>query len=88
MKHIFDHHNWMLTTLNQSWVISNFLEQYCQVIYYLGAPSQIGWGCVKETMVNMCIPGNQSVVNRNGLMENLFGPIEGRKRNTTMLRKC
>ena len=104
MKHITDHHNLMLSTLKQSGLSYHFLEQYCQVIQDSGAPSQVCWGFVNGTLVNICIPGKfhrllfsedkrihavkfQSVVTPNRLIEKLFGPNEGKKDNTAMLRK-
>ena len=44
LNHIFDPHNWMLTTFNQPWLSPNFLEQYCQTIHNSGAHLQNCWG--------------------------------------------
>ena len=101
INHIFDHHNRRLTTLNQSWLSPNFLEQYCQIIHNSGAPLQNCWGFVDGTLENTCRPGEfqrllfngqkrvhavkfQSVVILNGLIANLFGPIEGRKHDAAV----
>ena len=46
LKYIFDHHNWKLTTLNQPWLSSNFLELWCQTIHKSGVPLQNCWGFV------------------------------------------
>ena len=86
--------------LNQPWLSQANLVDFSQSIYRKGAALDNCWGFIDGTVRPVARPGEhqrvlfnghrrvraiKSVVAPNGLIVNLFGPVEGRSHDSGML---
>ena len=92
---IYDRFNHLLTDLNQPWLSRQNLQLFANAIHAKGAALDNCWGFIDGTVRPISSPNNgnkrvhalkyQSVVTPNGLIANLYGPVEGRRHDSAML---
>ena len=66
---------------NQPWLSPAALQEYSAFVHEKGAPLQNCFGFIDGTVRPLCRPGEHQMilaVTPNGLISNLYGPVEGR----------
>ena len=95
---MYDRWGHLLNNLNQNWLSRDSLELYAQAVHNRGAPLENCWGFIDGTVRPTSRPGInqrvlykvhaikfQSLVAANGLIANMFGPVEGKRHDSGML---
>lgn len=99
MNILYENWAFLLSSLQQDWLSRRNLEIFADVIHQKGAPLDNCWGFVDGTTRPISRPGQyqrvlynghncikfQSVVAPNGLIANLYGPVEGKRHDSSML---
>ena len=102
MNFIYERWHHLLFDLNQPWLSRANLELFAAAIHNRGAALENCWAFVDGTVRPISRPGNQrvlynghkkihaikfqSVAAPSGLIANLYGPVEGKRHDSSMLR--
>ena len=99
---VYNKHRHRLSSLQQNWLSSVNLARYAEAIHAAGSPLDNCWGFVNGSLIQdadtpkgRIYNGSnrisaikfQSVVAPNGLIAHLYGPVEGRRYDSAMLRE-
>ena len=100
---IYETHQHLVTSLDQPWLLPQYLRTFADAIHQKGGALTNCWGFVDGTVRPICRPGMdqvmynghkqihalkfQSATAPNGLTAHLFGPVEGRRHDAYSLRE-
>ena len=98
---IYNQFSYLLQDLGQPWLDAACLQRYADAVHAKGAALDKCWGFIDGTVRPICRPKrNQRVVYNghkrvhalkfqsvapNGMIANLFGPVEGRRHDSALL---
>ena len=99
---VYNKHRHRLSSLQQEWLSPVNLQRYAEAIHAAGSPLDNCWGFVYGSLIQVAATPKariyngskrisdmkfQSVVAPNGLIAHLYGPLEGKRHDCTMLRE-
>lgn len=100
---ICERHGYLLQNLNRQWLLKHDLERYSETISAKGSPHKNCWAFIEGSVRPICRPTRnhklysdynkvhslkyQSVISPDGLIVNLYGPVEGQKHDSHILHE-